>query len=272
MDISGLIERNSRANQLRDEELAVVHAMYGSDLGPGNNWLQYHNESHSRRVADVGKKLAQELAHKRRLDPRLVPLVTIAGAFHDHDQLLGSRANEQSSAAIAARTMSRFPDVFREHDVEHVERMILATTTTVDASGLLRQLADPDDPLQAAVADADLAGLSKPYGPKAALQLFCEMQVLSGRLENPTDMASFLRIEPDPQALQGFFAFQDRLLQRHEYLLDISREWLGPGLDWHRSVNADLMDRHAAGASFGDLYVHTVELVAAKSAELGVER
>jgi hypothetical protein len=246
---------------MSERELGIVFSRYGSDRSPshatnrsqGSDWLLYHNESHSRHVRNTAKSLARELATRGMIESSDVPLVELAGAFHDHEQGVGPGANERMSADAALAAMRQHPDVFSSRDMERVEDMIMGTTVTIEG-GSLHQAARHDDLLQACVADADLSALAAPDGVATGLRLFCEGEVKAGRMTPPRSAGELRSITADPRAVDGFLRFQLNLLTEHDYLLDISSARYASGIERNAQLTQELLSRNATGATFADLY------------------
>lgn len=236
-----------------EAELANVNRRYGSNSGPGLNWLLYHNESHSRHVRDTARSLAQELASSGLVDPEDVDLVEIAGAFHDHEQDLGSGPNERASADAAVAAMRGHPEFFTPRDIQRVESMILATTVNIE-NGSLKQAASKADLLQACLADADLSTLAARDGVASGLRLFCEGEIKAGRMAMPGSRRELQSLIAEPQALTSFLNFNANLLSEHEYLLQTSEARFRSGINRNLQTTTELLHRQMAGASFAELY------------------
>lgn len=183
----------------------------------------YHNHTHGEEVAAAAARLADELHAAGRIDETTARLAPYAGWCHDVDQ---GHDHEQRSAARAERWM-RAQGITGQH-VATVRQMILATRVTGVDGYRLVQAADPTDPRQAILADADLSSLGSRHGAFRALLLNVEQQ--GGE---PTDRDATLR----------FLAFQQGLFRQHQYLLPATRR-LYP----HQQASADLI------AELADLY------------------
>lgn len=181
----------------------------------------YHNQTHGREVATAAARLADELHTAGLIDATTARLAPVAGWCHDVEQ---GPDHEQRSAVRAERWM-RAQGMTDEH-VGTVRQMILATRVTGVDGHRLVQAADPTDPRQAILADADLSSLGARHGVARCLLLDIEQQ--GG---NPTDRAATLR----------FLAFQEGLFREHRYLLPAAAR-LFP----HQQASADLVAELAA--------------------------
>ena len=201
----------------------------------------YHNASHGSDVGEAAASLAERLADQRRVTPETVHLARYAGWMHDQVQ---GKGHERLSAQLAvANLLDR--GVPSRH-IEAVRSMILATRVQgVDVEQYrILQAADPGDPRQALLADADLSSLGLRKGPLLALLLHLEQQGLSGKLLLPAG-SDGTGVEPDREATVQYLAFQANLYDRHRYMLGESRS-LFPHQESNRDWTADMLERYRA--------------------------
>jgi hypothetical protein len=195
-----LIERDVAATHLCQRELIHISEKYGSIYGPGRNWLPYHNATHAEQGHDAAYAIATQLVNQGRLDALDLPLVKIAGTFHDHEQDLGPGNNERASADAAAQEMKEYPSLFSDDDIQKVMRMIEGTEVSIDADRTMHQAAAHDDSLQAILADADLSTLGLRSYALMATHLLLEIQAKSGRITLPDSVEGIAR---DSSRTQG---------------------------------------------------------------------
>ena len=222
--------------QLRDTLTALstvaeraLMRRYGTCANPRRGY-GYHNYDHGRDVAAAARQLATVLAEARRVPEETIYLAEYAGWCHDLEQGPG---HEQRSARYAAYALRRH-GVPQQH-VATVTAMIEATRVVGVDGHRLVQAADPDDPRQAILADADLSSLGSRHGVYRALLLCLEQQHLSGLITLPADPH---HAEPDREAAVRFLSLQVGLFREHRYLLDISRRMFP-----HAQRNADAMEQ-----------------------------
>lgn len=191
----------------------------------------YHNRDHGDDVSSAAERIASELYAARRVPWETVLLAPYAGWRHDAAQ---GNGHERRSAQIAAQSMRERG--IPERHIATVEKMILGTEVRGIDGYRIVQAADPNDPEQALLADADLASLGR-KGVYPALLLGLEQQHLNGliTLPSPTDGTG---VEPDREAMIMFLRFQFGLYHSHQYLLEVSR-----ALFPHQEANRDEIGR-----------------------------
>jgi len=220
--------------------------------GPAENWLVeqfgtveafvhgfgYHNRDHGDDVSSAAERIASELNEARLVQSETVLLAPYAGWRHDAEQ---GNGHERRSAQIAAQAMRERG--IPERHIATVEKMISATEVRGIDGFQIVQAADPNDPEQALLADADLSSLGR-KGVYPALLLGLEQQHLNGliTLPSPTDGT---RAEPDREATIKYLRFQFGLYDCHQYLLEVSRR-LFPHQEANRDEIGRLLDLYTA--------------------------
>jgi hypothetical protein len=213
--------------------------------GPAENWLVerfgtveafvhgfgYHNRDHGEDVSSAAEMIASELHKARRVGSETVLLAPYAGWRHD---ALQGKGHEQLSAQIAADSMRERG--IPERHIATVEKMISATEVLGIDGHRIVQAADPSDPEQALLADADLSSLGR-KSVYPALLLGIEQQHLNGLIKLPSPTDGTLA-EPDREAMIKYLRFQFGLYGGHQYLLEVSRR-LFP----HQEANRDEIGR-----------------------------
>lgn len=220
----------------------------------------YHNASHGRDVGEAAASLAERLVEAGRVRPETVPLARYAGWMHDQVQ---GKGHERLSALLAVADL-RDLGVPSRH-VETVRSMILATRVQgVDTETYrILQSADPDDPGQALLADADLSSLGMHKGPLLTLLLHLEQQGLNGKVLMPTP-SDGMGVEPDRDATVRYLTFQVNLYDRHRYLLDASRS-LFPHQESNRDWTAQMLERYQTDRITYSMMLSAARMRAAES-------
>jgi hypothetical protein len=187
-------------------------------------------------------RIASALVEARVLGSETVPLGEYAGELHDDIQDQGPGANERLSAEKAAAWMRA--EAMPERYVQVVMKMIAGTEVLRIEGTRIVQAADPEDPEQALLADADLSSLGMRKGLHRALLLNLEQQHQRGLIRIPPRAQGIL-IEPNREATLGFLRFQVGLYNDDRYLLGVSRR-LFPHVAENRDETARLLDLYQA--------------------------
>lgn len=179
---SRLAALDQAADELVREEYAELKRTYGTDRWFREGWSA-HNASHGLLVSNRGGQGAEIQVSLGRLPPEAVPLMRIAGIFHDHVQVedngsrLLSPRREELSVARAWVAMQRYEathgltpgELFRDEDYAFVERAIMATkkvrVDVDDHSAQIVQNVIEGDLAGAVLADADMS----PVGTRLSL-------------------------------------------------------------------------------------------------------
>lgn len=193
---------------------------YGTCTNPVRGY-SYHNHTHGRDVARAASAIAADLHNAGRVSWDLVHLAGYAGWAHDAHQ---GHGHEAASADRAEQQMRRAGMSLDR--IALVRRMIGATQVTGVNGCRLMQAADPADPAEAILADADLSSLGSCGGVYRALLLDREQQHLGGATS------------PDREVTLRFLTFQVGLFRDHRYLLPATGR-LYP----HQQANADRLAR-----------------------------
>jgi hypothetical protein len=199
----------------------------------------YHNAEHGLDVGSAAAALANELKEAGIVPPETIPLAEYAGWMHDQVQ---GKGHERLSALIAAEIL-REQGVPQRHVVT-VKKMIRATEVLRIEDHRIVQAANPEEPQQALLADADLALLGRRKGPFLTLLLNLELQHLNGKIQlpSPTDGTG---IEPDRTTTEGFLEFHVGLYGGHQYMLAASRK-VFPHQEANRDEIARMLERYRA--------------------------
>jgi predicted metal-dependent HD superfamily phosphohydrolase len=192
----------------------------------------YHNADHGQDVGSAAADLARELVDAGSVGSETIPLADYAGRMHDQVQ---GKGHERLSALIAAEALRE--EGVPDRHIATVKTMIRATEVLRMEDNRIVQAANPEDPNQALLADADLASLGMRKGPFLTLLLNLELQHLNGKTHMPTPTDGN-GIEPDRTATEGFLDFQVALYDKHRYMLAASRSKFP-----HQEANRDELAR-----------------------------
>ena len=212
----------------------------------------YHNAEHAAEVIERVREIGARLVASDKLTARDVQLLTLAAVFHDHEQDLGSGANEARSADVAAAAMADHPEIFSAKDIAKVRAAIMATRVEF-VDGKLRQVADPNDVFAAALADSDMAHLGGPIAIPSSLQLNQELQTLGG-----TGL--------DSKVSADFLAFSAELMGYHQYHLEESRELFANGTRNNAQTMSLLQAAFASGSLSYEQLLSDAQVSTAKGA------
>jgi uncharacterized protein len=199
-----------------DYEAAILHALRRLDdeLPPA---LTYHNLWHTRE--DV-MPAAQRLAQTYRLRPRQRQLLAVAAAYHDIGFIRQYDDHEQAGAEIAVASLPQFG--FGAEDIACIASLILAT----------RVPAQPEDLLQAIIADADLDVLGRDDFYERGRALWAEVSTV----RRVTTWQSWLQ---EQQAFLG----------QHRYFTAAARSLRGEGKRRNIALLDDLLQQKGVPAS-----------------------
>lgn len=217
----------STSSVLVDVAEELLLDRYGTCAIPRDGY-SYHNRDHGQQVGAAAYQLAYALHDTNRVPFDTVHLARLAGWWHDAAQGPG---HEARSADLAAQAMRQHG--LDAHAITTVQVMIRATQVLrVDGHRLI-QAADPDNPEQAILADADLSSLGSRDGVWRSLLLGIEQQHHAGQLAT-----WYGEVIPDRDTMLSYLDFQVGLFRAHRYLLpDTQRHFP------HQHANSDLADR-----------------------------
>jgi hypothetical protein len=134
-----------------------------------------------------------------------------------------------------------------ERDAEKIMEMINGTAVTFDAQGIMHQAARPENRLQAAVGDADMAGLGTSNGPMQRVLLFVEIQAKQGKLKLPGTRAELVNLPIDEQAFAAYMRGQVLLDENHEYMTAAARAAYTKGLERNAEWTRDCAEKTSTG-------------------------
>lgn len=206
-EITNLADREEAAAIIIKKNLDEVRRDYGPD---GRRPLYYHDQVHSLDVVDAATQLGELAVTNGKIMPYQLPNLRIGGSGHDRVHELGSPYDEQESAKLNAVDML-LSDVFDDEDIDENKTMILATTTSIDDGGIMRQSASLSHYPSMLLADADLASLGKSpemYWDRA-------LRFLKETIGNP---------QPTDEQKAAFAISQEKFLRNHEFYTEEARQ------------------------------------------------
>lgn len=173
----------------------------------GSSPLSYHNGRHTLDVELATHAIGMKAVANSKITHRATTLLKIAASFHDVEQGMGSGANEDESAHIAAKQMEE-TSAFTPREVEAVKQMILATKVYFE-DGVMKQSANTEGLdeemtcLCMILADADVASLGNQWEI-----CFSRMKALEKEIHGN---------DPTAKAHKSFLANQLALLENHTF-------------------------------------------------------
>src|SRR3990167_4339691 len=197
-------DRQEAIQSLVDYAIAEVDRKYNSD---GPTHLYYHSTRHTKYVLEAIRSIGELAVENMRISSTDIGLLEIAAAFHDIEQGLGSRANENASARCAANMMAG-TGRFKEGEIDLVWAMILSTKVSFD-KGILKQLV-----------------LSQQYGYPTHIMADADLATLGALMVIYWDAAERLlfelsrTLEPNIEQRRAFLKNQIRLLEDHRFLTE----------------------------------------------------
>jgi predicted metal-dependent HD superfamily phosphohydrolase len=183
----------------------LVDQKYGSE---SRSRLSYHDATHTLEVVNAIGQISFLALSNGRIDLADIPRLSIAGAFHDVEQGLGSGANEEASADIAVDAM-RETGHFSDEDFDIVHACIIGTKVTFEGDVMTQHASSSSIYQVRLLADADLVSFGSEYSKyqERALGLFEEIYPTNNREQN---WLQFLNL-------------QVALLSTHEYNTEEAR-------------------------------------------------
>ncbi|KKQ94173.1 MAG: hypothetical protein UT66_C0013G0015 [candidate division CPR2 bacterium GW2011_GWC1_39_9] len=129
-------ERQKAIESLTCYALTEMAEKYGPN---GETPLAYHNPAHVAEVMKAALNIGDLACQHGKIKSSDLDLLAIAAFFHDIEQGMGSGANEDESACIAAEKM-RETGAFSDEEIQAVQSMIRSTKVRFDENGIMHQL------------------------------------------------------------------------------------------------------------------------------------